>query len=202
MQHCSLPSDLKANGGSHYNNMEHIFIELVAAQSPQRASVASFVRHHYEQRLQLVPFLPEIIFAAFQQESVVGAIGLEFSEREDCPIPCEQIFSFDRLQLALPASRTRSVQYSRWCIIDPSITKKIVHTATLYAIGRGKHYGWCELKPLVAKRLAQMGVMLYEVADARIQLSAVDASVARYYTTKPYPKLYQFHLTQLARAVQ
>jgi hypothetical protein len=182
--------------------MKNLVIQLVLSSSPERSTVANFIISQYERRMKVHPTLPEIMFAAFLEGTVIATVGLEFCDSEDCPISCENIFVFDWLSLPLPASRTTSALYTRWAVIDPSVSNKILHAATLYALSQKKLFGWCELKPTVAKRLTRLGVKLHEITHAVIALDAVSSSVRSYYETIPQPRLYQMELTQMAHDLQ
>ncbi|MDB5254642.1 MAG: hypothetical protein JWL92_18 [Candidatus Nomurabacteria bacterium] len=183
--------------------MKNLIIQLVSSSSPERSIVTNFIISQYERRMKVNPtFLPEIIFAAFLEGTVIATVGLEFCDSQDCPISCENTFVFDWLSLPLPASRITSALYTRWAVTDPSVSNKILHAATVYALSKEKLFGWCELKPTVAKRLGQLGVKLYEITNATINLDAINSSVRNYYETIPQPRLYQMELTQMAHDLQ
>jgi hypothetical protein len=193
------------NGGNYLTKhiMENLVIQHITPASPERLQVDEFVTAEYLKRMQVSPPLPDIIFAAFRQQEIIGTIGLEFSEQDDDPIPCEHIFVFDWSVLVLPTCRTKAAHYTRWAVTDQGISGKILYAATVYALAQGKECGWCELKPKVAKLLRiNLNIILHEVTGAVISLTSVPDSVKSYYTTKPYPQLYQFELSQMAHALQ
>ncbi len=177
-------------------------IHLVLPSSVHRPCVTDFVTQQYAKRMSVIPPLPDILFAAIDEGKCIGTIGLEFSDTDGNPIPCEHIFAFNPSQLQMPVPRTASAQYSRWTVTDPNVARKIAYTATTYAIAQGKECGWCELKPQVARRMQLLGIVLHEVKGASIQLDRVDDSVRQYYCSKPYPKLYQIDLAQTVKALQ
>lgn len=182
--------------------MEHVTVQIVGPASPHRCAVVEFVQGNYMKRINVLPpTLPEATFAAFRDTAIVGAIGLEFCEDENCPFPCEHIFVFDHASLPCNSTRKETVQYSRWTVIDPGVTRTLIHTATVYAMTQGKQYGWCELKPRVHAHLVGYGVELHEV-PATINTAAISESVSAYYTTGHPPRLYHFRLAQLAQTFQ
>lgn len=175
-----------------------IKIKLVLPDSEHRAQVSQFIEEQYYKRMNLVPPLPQILFAAFHGHTVVATVALEFSSHEGELLPCETLFLFDHTLLHYKAPSTLYVQYSRWVATEERVSKSIVLFATNYAIACGKQYGWCELKPHTAKRLRMLGVLLFEVQDATIVLENVHESVRPYYTSYPLPALYQLDLNQMA----
>lgn len=177
-------------------------IKLVLPTAPERKAVESFIKEQYARRMHLVPPLPEMIFAAFLGDIVIGTVAIEFSTSDPVSLPFEQIFPFDISLLSLPWSPKQSVQFSRWAVLAPDTSGPVVYAAVRYALDHGKRYGWCELKPGAIKRLLDMGVTLYEVQTGPINVHNVHESVITYYTEPPYPKLYQLDLVQMAHALE
>jgi len=184
----------------------NVTIKLVLPGSPERAAVAEFIEEQYMRRMHVIPTIPETLFAAFLGKAIIGTVAVEFCKNEKTPLPFESIFAFDHSHLALPTSRMRSLQFSRWTTSAHApvteMSKKITLFATIYAIElHNKKCGWCELKKHTARLLRSFGIKLYKVPNATIRSENVPESVRSFYTTEPLPELYQLDLNQMVEAL-
>lgn len=139
---------------------------------------------------------PEIVFAAFEETGeVVGTLAVDLGTA-DCPLPFEDMYSYDPARLPFACLRQATVQFGCWGATNPIASPALIFAAVDYALQKGKRYGWCILKPYACLRLREIGVKLYDVVSALIPAN-VKQEYTPYFLTPPVPEIYMVELPQV-----
>lgn len=144
----------------------------------------------------LPPPPPQVLFVAKDGDEVVGTIALDFREEERF-FPLEEIYSFATPLFPRRFRRREVAQFGRWMSSRPGVSAALGHIAALYAVGRGKIYGWFEAKEPVAARIANLGVVLGKISGACLILQNIPEGGRNYYIAAPVPELYTIELAQV-----
>jgi hypothetical protein len=178
--------------------VETLTVIRIVTDSKEVETVLRFVDKRFHQSFGTSPPAPDILFAAFREEEIVGTIALDVSK--DGLLPFEHHYTWDPVGNSSYKACT-SVQYGRWIAIVPRISAALAYVATRYAREIGKTLGVCEAKPAAAARMRMLGIVLYPV-EADVVEANIRFEDRPYYCTKPYPCVYLMELSQVEEALE
>lgn len=175
-----------------------IVISLVTDIQERQRVIAFINKVAFKWHQCFPPPPPPILFVAKQESEIVGTIAFNFGDKNR-PLPLERIYGFDYSKTPWPFVREKITQYGRLTAIIPDVAMVISYVTTVYALARGKLYGLAELKDRVAEHQRKIGVKLYLVPGAKLNIDEISEGEKNYYLTSPVPKLYMFSLEQVER---
>lgn len=164
----------------------------------ERKKVLLFIAQHYKKLFGTVPSEPDVLFAAFSANRIVGTVALDLCD-EKGRMPVETIFRFDKARTPFPYRGKHLVQVGRWIASTPGVSNVLLATAATYALQQGKLYGICDQKPSAARAAQRTGLKLHEIDDAQLLYTRVPRADRPHYMKPPAPKLYMMDLYQMQR---
>lgn len=174
----------------------------LAASNVERTAAVDFIRTAMHDRYGgEAPPTPGIIYTAWYEGIVVGAIALQGSIGEE-PFPVERNYIFTE-DHPFPCGRGFIGQASRWIATKSGVSLALAQVAMATAYQLGKRYLLVEAKPPAVQRLAHLGIFACEVSGASLNETHVCSVVGEagmpYYRAQPLPKPYLIDLSSVAQ---
>jgi len=157
--------------------------------------IHEFISKEYGRWFGSAPKPAQVLFGAWQNGILLGAIGLDF-KKTGSPLPFEVLFDCTLLDCPALRKSAKGVQLGRWVALVRGISGALIYTACSYAIHRGKRYGWYVAKKKAANRMFQLGIIAERLDAASMRSASIPEGDLAYYASRPRPRLYLFDLVQ------
>jgi hypothetical protein len=169
-----------------------ILIRLAGSPQERRRALA-FVRRNVRRRFGGIPPPSEILFFAEKDSRICGTIALDFAG-DAGRFHLEEIYRFDYARMPWVVNRGMIAQFGKWWAKQPGIAVRLMHSAHVHVLARGKSFGLAEAKPRIVRRVEEFGMQLVKVPGATLQVHGMSSRGEGYYATLPFPELYMFDL--------
>ena len=164
----------------------------------ERGRVGIFVQNIMREQYGCDAYaLPRVVFSAWRDDELVGAMGLSMSD--GAPFSLEKSYALDYRTFPEVFDRTKIVELGRWSVTVPHVSEALMCVAICYALQNRREWGIGEIKPQVARRFARMGIAVTALHGEPI-LDAIPEGVRPYYLLPPRPSPHVIMLAD-ARAV-
>jgi len=130
-----------------------ILVRLVQTARDRRRALA-FVRYHVRQLYGGIPPPSRILFLAEHNRRICGTMALDFADSKE-KFPVESIYDIDYSRTPWPFERSQIAQFSKWWTTRPGLGVRLMHTAHIYALAKGKKFGLVEVKPRIVTRVEE-----------------------------------------------
>ncbi|MBX4189943.1 hypothetical protein KW791_01440 [Candidatus Parcubacteria bacterium] len=147
-----------------------------------------------------------LFIAVTKRGEVVGTVGLDIEKDENNLFSMENFYEFDKPPHFI-TSREQYVLYGRWIVESPweyklYLYRAVIYAATIFAYGKGKKFGYGEVKDYIANLITKMGINITIIENAKLLLDKIPEEQRGYYKRLPTPKPFIVELEQVLFALE
>ena len=171
-----------------------IRVSLVKPSETQK--VLDFVQERYQREYGISPDdLLQVCFAAWKEETLLGAISLEFQQGQNL-FELEKLLDFNPVYL-LTQPRDEMVNFGRWASIDDIASRALAFRAVQFSMNQGKSVAIAVSKPRVLSYLKKKYSLKFNLFHVKMR----EVPGVKFFRQGVKPIVYAWQLSDWAEAL-